>query len=293
MIKGIVTGLRRLIGRKPIKDDAPSLAVFAQAVNETALQPWQQEMLDVVEKAINEDQPLIVNHDHPARRRGKSVLPQMVVGNQVKVTGSKRGKPRDEAFIDATVAAIQEIQADGITSLNAIANELNLRGFKSRQGGRFYAATVKDILAYRGLQTPSRKRKRKSSKAAPAIRPNEIKGMNTDLVIIDDPFPGNRDKEGVVSKKTYGKRADIVIVDDPVNMPAPTKDQYDTLMGMLSPRTRARADIVRRNKQAGGKLLSAEEITEIERRVAAGQVVRYPAGLDSKGVNHFTGENAA
>ena len=42
---------------------------------------------------------------------------------------------------------IKAIRADGITSLHAIAAELNRRGILAARGGRWYATTVRNTLA--------------------------------------------------------------------------------------------------------------------------------------------------
>ena len=42
---------------------------------------------------------------------------------------------------------IQEIQAAGVTSLNAIAKTLNARGVQTPRGGRWYASGVRNLLA--------------------------------------------------------------------------------------------------------------------------------------------------
>ena len=48
---------------------------------------------------------------------------------------------------------VDDIRASGVTSLRAIATELNERGMLTRRGGRWHVSTVTDLLERLGLRT--------------------------------------------------------------------------------------------------------------------------------------------
>lgn len=57
-----------------------------------------------------------------------------------------------DAFARSMAGLIQELQADGITSLNAIAGELNARHIKTARGGQWHASTVRNLLGRMGKE---------------------------------------------------------------------------------------------------------------------------------------------
>jgi DNA invertase Pin-like site-specific DNA recombinase len=59
------------------------------------------------------------------------------IGNQVKA----------DKFAAQLAPVIEAVRADGITSLEAIAAELNARGILTARGGQWYATTVRNLLA--------------------------------------------------------------------------------------------------------------------------------------------------
>ena len=75
----------------------------------------------------------------------------------VKLGGPKlaeaqaRGQVAQKADADSRAAnvlpVIREIQAAGVTSLNAIAQTLNARGVQTPRGGQWFASSVKNLLA--------------------------------------------------------------------------------------------------------------------------------------------------
>ena len=59
--------------------------------------------------------------------------------------GTRRSNARD--FAAEVLPAIAEIEASGITSANAIAAELNRRGYKTPRGGEWRAQQVQRVRA--------------------------------------------------------------------------------------------------------------------------------------------------
>ncbi len=59
------------------------------------------------------------------------------IGNQVKA----------DKFAAQLAPVIEAVRADGITLLEGIAAELNVRGILTARGGRWYATTVRNLLA--------------------------------------------------------------------------------------------------------------------------------------------------
>ncbi|ALO42512.1 recombinase family protein [Pseudoalteromonas phenolica] len=83
-----------------------------------------------------------------AKNRGKKLgNPNL---NKVRNTCSKKAQAKfienTEKYQNAIFPVIKSIQERDITTLAAIANELNKLGFKSRTGKQFYPATVRNIL---------------------------------------------------------------------------------------------------------------------------------------------------
>jgi hypothetical protein len=70
-----------------------------------------------------------------------------------KLTAKARQKGADANAEAAAARAaglapvIAELQASGATSLRAIANALNDRGIPTARGGRWFAASVRDVLS--------------------------------------------------------------------------------------------------------------------------------------------------
>ena len=73
----------------------------------------------------------------------------------LKAKGVKLGNPKAqeqrgvaEAFAQMTAPKIKELQSKGITSLNAIARNLNDEGIQTFTGGKWHPNTVKRTLGY-------------------------------------------------------------------------------------------------------------------------------------------------
>jgi DNA invertase Pin-like site-specific DNA recombinase len=74
---------------------------------------------------------------------GAAALVRAEKGNVASVAAIKDGAVRFAADLEPIVA---DIMGKGITSLRAIAGELNRRGIVTRRGGAWHAATVRDLL---------------------------------------------------------------------------------------------------------------------------------------------------
>lgn len=245
VLKGIVTNIARFFRSKPTKDDAPSTAmaeiIRLEAVKEIGVSP-----VATIPDEIG---------FQPAKASRKPRAAKSPGGGGVRIEPIKL-HTRDDAFVDMIVAEAKKIMAEGITSQNGIAKELNRRGCKTRTGKQFMNTTVANILAMRGIK-------------------------------VGQPRNGGRKKQA--EKKAAPKAVDVT---DAV-LRRPERDYQEELRQMLPARTRVRADIVHRQKRAGSKSLTAEEITQIEEFIAAGKVVTYPSCVDSEGFNHLTQEQAA
>lgn len=74
---------------------------------------------------------------------GAAALIRAEKGNVASVAAIKDGAVRFAADLEPIVA---DIRGKGITSLRAIAGELNRRRIVTRRGGKWHAATVRDLL---------------------------------------------------------------------------------------------------------------------------------------------------
>jgi hypothetical protein len=60
--------------------------------------------------------------------------------------GAKGNREKADKFAAQLAPVIEAIRADGITSLEGIAAELNTRGILTARGGQWYATTVRNLL---------------------------------------------------------------------------------------------------------------------------------------------------
>jgi DNA invertase Pin-like site-specific DNA recombinase len=74
---------------------------------------------------------------------GAAALIRAEKGNVASVAAIREGAVRFAADLEPIVA---DIMGKGITSLRAIAGELNRRGIVTRRGGAWHAATVRDLI---------------------------------------------------------------------------------------------------------------------------------------------------
>lgn len=62
--------------------------------------------------------------------------------------GASATKARAHHFAENTMPIVASIRKAGITSLRGIANALNSRGIRTSHGGKWYASTVRNLVAY-------------------------------------------------------------------------------------------------------------------------------------------------
>ena len=133
---------------------------------------WLSRHAGVVEEFAVRDVPLIVAGETPVvvrpyrgwseierQRHGQNIKDALAVrkaagvrlGNPVNlreagVQGRETQVARAETFAASVMPVIDEIRSGGVTSINAIAKELNRRGVKTARGGDFAAMTVKRVV---------------------------------------------------------------------------------------------------------------------------------------------------
>jgi DNA invertase Pin-like site-specific DNA recombinase len=74
-------------------------------------------------------------------------LPQLAnVGESVRKMGTEAVKEQADNFAIHMKPTVERMRKAGMT-LSSIADELNLHGYKTQRGGKWYAATVKNIVA--------------------------------------------------------------------------------------------------------------------------------------------------
>ena len=88
-----------------------------------------------------------------ARARGKRLgnpnlvaLQAVGAGKPGWTAGADSNRANADRFARDVLPVVEAIRADGITSLEGIANALNSRGILTARGGRWYATTVRNLL---------------------------------------------------------------------------------------------------------------------------------------------------
>jgi len=88
-----------------------------------------------------------------ARARGKRLgnpnlvaLQAVGAGKPGWTAGANSNRASADRFARDVLPVVEAIRADGITSLEGIANALNSRGILTARGGRWYATTVRNLL---------------------------------------------------------------------------------------------------------------------------------------------------
>jgi len=88
-----------------------------------------------------------------ARARGKrlgnpnlAALQAVGAGKPGWTAGADSNRACANKFAWDVLPVVEAIRADGITSLEGIANALNSRGILTARGGRWYATTVRNLL---------------------------------------------------------------------------------------------------------------------------------------------------
>ena len=88
-----------------------------------------------------------------ARARGKRLgnpnlvaLQAVGAGKPGWTAGADSNRASADRFARDVLPVVEAIRADGITSLEGIANALNSRGILTARGGRWYATTVRNLL---------------------------------------------------------------------------------------------------------------------------------------------------
>ena len=88
-----------------------------------------------------------------ARARGKrlgnpnlAALQAVGAGKPGWTAGADSNRASADRFARDVLPVVEAIRADGITSLEGIANALNSRGILTARGGRWYATTVRNLL---------------------------------------------------------------------------------------------------------------------------------------------------
>ena len=88
-----------------------------------------------------------------ARARGKrlgnpnlAALQAVGAGRPGWTAGADSNRASADRFARDVLPVVEAIRADGITSLEGIANALNSRGILTARGGRWYATTVRNLL---------------------------------------------------------------------------------------------------------------------------------------------------
>ncbi len=140
---------------------------------------WLSRHAYVVEEIATRDVPVIVAGEAPVvvrPYRGWSERERQRHGRKIKraltarkAAGVRLGNPANlyeageigrraqvnhaREFAAQVMPIVDEIRASGITSLNAIARELNRRGVEAPRGGRWAAMTVKRVID-RGRELP-------------------------------------------------------------------------------------------------------------------------------------------
>ena len=64
-----------------------------------------------------------------------------------RIAGLAARQANAASFRSEMLPVIQELQADGLSTLQEIADSLNRRGYTARRGGKFYPSSVRTILA--------------------------------------------------------------------------------------------------------------------------------------------------
>jgi DNA invertase Pin-like site-specific DNA recombinase len=86
-----------------------------------------------------------------AKARGKKLGWSMPSRKEEQAAAARKAvrnsKANADRFAANTLPIIKEIEASGISTLKGIAGALNARGVKTARGGKWYAATVKNVLA--------------------------------------------------------------------------------------------------------------------------------------------------
>lgn len=171
--------------------------------------------------------------------------------------------PEPEAAGESIEDWIRALHEGGKTSYTAIAKSLNAKGLLNPHGRPFNPPYVKDVMARIGLQSPHRY----TGTATRKRRKDEP----------ETPF------EAVAPEPEAPKK---VWVERPA--PPPETDPMD-MRDMLGPKTRARLETFEQARKEGRPPTDAELVAAA---IAAGKVTRLPAGVDSDGYNHLTGEQA-
>ena len=88
-----------------------------------------------------------------ARARGKRLgnpnlvaLQAVGAGKPGWTAGADSNRASADRFARDVLPVVEAVRADGITSLEGIANALNSRGILTARGGRWYATTVRNLL---------------------------------------------------------------------------------------------------------------------------------------------------
>jgi DNA invertase Pin-like site-specific DNA recombinase len=123
------------------------LALVAQNERE-AISRRTREALAVVKATIAKDGAWTSKAGHRitrlGQREGARYLREAGKGNAAAVRAIRAGADRHAVDI---LPIIEDIRAAGITSLEGIAAELNVRGILTARGGRWYGTTVRNLLA--------------------------------------------------------------------------------------------------------------------------------------------------
>ncbi len=84
---------------------------------------------------------------HLGNPNGARALRAAGAGKVGWTAGADGNRAAADKFARQLVPVIETIRADGITSLEGIATELNARSIPTARGGRWYATTVRNLLA--------------------------------------------------------------------------------------------------------------------------------------------------
>jgi DNA invertase Pin-like site-specific DNA recombinase len=86
-----------------------------------------------------------------AKRRGKRLGWSNPDRREEQVKAAQRGadagRARAKRFAGNVLPIVREIKAAGVVSLDGIAAALNARGIRTVRGARWYASTVRNLLA--------------------------------------------------------------------------------------------------------------------------------------------------
>lgn len=107
-------------------------------------------MLHVYAALAEKERNLVAERTRNALRAEKA-REGVLLGNRTNLPEAQaKGVVTNPGNADAHAAnalpIIGQIQASGVTTLRAIAEALNARGIQTARGGRWYAATVRNIL---------------------------------------------------------------------------------------------------------------------------------------------------